>query len=81
MSDWTLGAVKAQNMEIVALCEQEGCKHLFVFNLDMLIEGVGPDFPLDDIPPMPCPRCGVAPLVIRLSFADPAPEAEEDSKG
>ena len=23
MSDWTLGAVKARNMEIVALCEQD----------------------------------------------------------
>jgi hypothetical protein len=78
MSDWTLGAVKARNMEIVALCDQEGCRHLFVFNLDQLIEGVGPDYKLADIPPMPCPRCGVSPLVIRLSFADP-PQEEEDS--
>ena len=78
MSDWTLGAVKARNMEIVALCEQESCRHMFVFNLDALIEGVGADYPLADIPPMECPNCGVSPLTIRLSFADPPPEAESD---
>ena len=76
MSDWTLGAVKARNMEIVALCDQEGCRHLFVFNLDALIEGVGPDYALADIPSMACPQCGVSPLVIRLSFAEPPPEGE-----
>jgi hypothetical protein len=76
MSDWTLGAVKARNMEIVALCEAEGCNHLFAFDLDALIEGVGPDYPLADIPPMPCPRCGTAPLLIRLSFPDP-PQDED----
>lgn len=76
MSDWTLGAVKARNMEINAFCEQGGCRHFFVFNLDALIEGVGPDYKLDDIPPMECPRCSGGPLVIRLSFADPPPEDE-----
>ena len=80
MSDWTLGAVKARNMEIVALCEQEGCRHLFVFNLAQLIEGVGPDFALDDIPSMECPQCGERPLTIRLSFADPPPEAEAEAE-
>jgi hypothetical protein len=76
MSDWTLGAVKERNMEIIALCEKEGCGHLYAFNLDTLIDGVGPDFRLDDIPPMPCRKCG-GPLVIRLSFAEPAPEPEQ----
>jgi hypothetical protein len=71
MSDWTLGAVKARNMEIVALCEAESCRHMFVFDLDALIAGVGSDYALDDIPAMDCPRCGVRPLLIRLSFADP----------
>ena len=80
MSDWTLGAVKARNMEIVALCDQEGCRHLFVFNLDQLIEGVGPDYKLADIPPMACPQCGVSPLVIRLSFADPPQEDEGEAE-
>ncbi len=75
MSDWTLGAVKARNMEINALCEQEGCRHLFIFNLDQLIEGVGLDYAIADIPPMACPQCG-GPLAIRLSFAEPAPEDE-----
>jgi hypothetical protein len=76
MTGWTLGAVKARNMEIVALCEQEGCRHLFTFNLDALIDGVGADYKVDDIPPMACPNCGVSPLVIRLSFADPPREVE-----
>ena len=62
MSEWTLGAVKARNMEINALCENEACRHLFTFNLDALIEGAGVDFPLADIPPMECPACGVGPL-------------------
>jgi hypothetical protein len=78
MSDWTLGAVKARNMEIVALCDQASCRHMFAFDLDALIEGVGADYRLDDIPPMACPHCGVSPLTIRLSFADPPPEAEDD---
>ena len=49
-----------------------------MFDLDALIAGVGPDYALDDIPPMNCPRCGVSPLTIRLSFADPPPESDED---
>jgi hypothetical protein len=76
MSDWTLGAVKARNMEIVALCENADCRHLFAFDLDALIEGAGADFRLDDIPAMNCPRCGAGPLLIRLSFPD-QPEAED----
>jgi hypothetical protein len=35
-------------MEIVALCEQESCRHLFIFHLDQLIEGVGADYKLAD---------------------------------
>jgi hypothetical protein len=78
LSDWTLGAVKARNMEIVALCEAESCRHMFVFDLEALIAGVGSDYALDDIPPMACPNCGVEPLTIRLSFADPPPESDEN---
>jgi hypothetical protein len=77
MSDWTLGAVKARNMEIVALCEAEGCRHMFAFDLDALIAGVGADHKLGDIPPLSCPKCWVKPLLNRLSFADPPPEPEE----
>ena len=76
MSDWTLGDVKARNMEIVALCEQVSCRHLFVFDLDQLIEGVGSDYKVGDIPPLTCPACGVEPLTIRLSFAEPLPGDE-----
>lgn len=76
MSEWTLGLVKARGMEIVALCDNVECRHLFAFDLDELIEGVGADFPVAEIPPLACPKCGQRPLVIRLSFADP-PGAEE----
>ncbi len=74
MSDWTLGAVKARGMEIVALCEAEGCRHLFAFDLEALIDGVGAEYKLDDIPPLSCPKCGAKPLTIRLSFPDPPAE-------
>jgi hypothetical protein len=77
MSDWTLGAVKARNMEIVALCDNEACRHLFSFDLEALIEGAGADFPLADIAPMNCPHCGTGPLTIRLSFVDPPRDEEE----
>ena len=76
MSDWTFGAVKARNMEIVALCEQEGCRHLFTFDLDQLIEGAGADYKVADSPPMTCPACGAGLLAIRLSFAEPPLERE-----
>jgi len=76
MSDWTFGDVQARNMEIVALCEQEGCRHLFSFDLDQLIEGAGADYTVADIPPMTCPTCGAGLLAIRLSFAEPPPEGE-----
>ena len=73
MSDWTLGAVKARNMEINALCENEACRHLFIFNLEMLIDGVGADYKLADIPPMECPTCGGGtarhPALVRRSAA------------
>ena len=69
MSDWTLGAIKARNMEINALCQNEACRHLFTFNLDALIEGAGADFLLADIPSMECRPAGWArsPFGFRLS--------------
>jgi hypothetical protein len=63
-------------MEIVALCEQEGCRHLFTFDLDQLTEGAGADCKPADIPPMRCLACGAGPLAIRLSFAEPPPEGD-----
>jgi hypothetical protein len=77
MSDWTLGDVKARNMEIVAICEQKDCRHLFTMKLDELIEGVGADYKLAEIPPLTCPACGNGQLVIRLSFPDP-PQGDQE---
>lgn len=78
MSDWTLGSIKAHNMEINALCEADGCRRLYTFNLDTLIAEAGADYKLDDMPSLACPACGVSPLTIRLSFAGPDPEVEGD---
>jgi hypothetical protein len=77
MSDWTFGDVKARNMEILAICEQQGCGHLFKFDLDQLIAGAGAEYKVVDIPPMTCPACNGGPLAVRLSFAEPQPEGEE----
>ena len=76
MSEWTFGLIKARGMEIVALCDNAECRHLFTFDLDGLIEGAGADFPLAEMPPLACPNCGQRPLTIRLSFPD-QPGAEE----
>ena len=74
MSDWTLGSIKAHNMELIALCEADGCNQLYAINLDPLIAEVGGDYHLDDVPPLACPACGAV-LLLRLSFPDP-PEGE-----
>ena len=77
MSDWTLGAVKARNMDLLAMCEASECGHIGFFDLDMLIDGAGPDFRIDDIPPMACPECGAKPLAIRLAMGGPPEERDQ----
>jgi hypothetical protein len=75
MSDWTLGSIKAHNMEIIALCEAEGCQTLYAVGLDPLIAELGADYTLASMPPLGCPACG-AMLQIRLSFADPSEDGD-----
>ena len=39
MSEWTLGQVKAMNLQLEASCRAEGgCRRFFVFDLDRLID-------------------------------------------
>ena len=67
MSDWTLGAVQARGMQLEASCKNEGCRHFYVFELGRLVEMVGADYLISDIPPMTCEHCG-APLTIELAM-------------
>ena len=66
MSDWTLGAVQARGMQLEASCKKESCRHFSVFELGRLIEMVGADYLISDIPPMTCESCG-GPLKIELA--------------
>ena len=72
-----MGAVKPRNMDINALCENEACRHLFTFNLDALIEGVGADYKLATIPPMTCPACDTGPALLPALLRRYRPEEEE----
>jgi hypothetical protein len=58
MSDWTLGAVRARGMLLEAYCQTEGCRQFFTFNLESLIDSVGADFLVSDIPELTCEACG-----------------------
>ena len=76
MSDWTLGAVKARNLQLEASCKAPDCGHFYVFDLDRLIASVGADYPLSGIPPMTCEHCGGL-LKIELAMLHPEPENGE----
>lgn len=67
MSDWTLGAVQARGMQLEASCKNESCRRFYVFELDRLIEIVGADYPISDIPQMTCENCS-GPLKIELAM-------------
>ncbi|MGH6767940.1 MAG: hypothetical protein ACRECO_02845 [Xanthobacteraceae bacterium] len=59
MSAWTLGQVKASNLALEGYCQTEGCDRFYVFDVDQLIEGAGPDFEVPEfIPNVNCTRCG-----------------------
>lgn len=67
MNEWTLGAVLAHGMQLEAHCKNEVCRRFFTFILPGLIESVGPDNLVSDIPPMDCEACG-GPLSIVLAM-------------
>jgi hypothetical protein len=80
MSGWTLGQVKAMNLQLEASCRAEGgCRRFFVFDLDRLIKSVGADYALSDIPPMTCEECG-RPLKIELASVPPSQEKEQENE-
>lgn len=67
MSDWTLGAVRARNMQLEAACKNENCGHFYAFDLAHLIGAVSADYLISGIPPMTCEACG-GPLKIELAM-------------
>ncbi len=73
MSDWTLGSAKAQHLALEAHCEAEGCRRFYRFDLDGLIDEAGPEFLIDDIPPLTCAACN-GPLKIVLASIPPGSE-------
>jgi len=74
MSDWTLGAVKDRNMDVMAFCETDGCRFMAIFGLDELIETFGRDFRIGDLPPMSCEVCGAGPMKVSLGMGGPPEE-------
>ena len=80
MSEWTFGAVKDRNMALEAYCRNEACRRFYVFDLDLLIASLGPDYLVSDIPHLDCEACGGA-MEIKLALVppeadSPAPQGE-----
>jgi hypothetical protein len=70
MTGWTLGKVKAGFLELEAYCQNDACRHFYALDIDGLIENLGADFALDDVPAVACPDCGGA-LKLKLAMLDP----------
>jgi sarcosine oxidase delta subunit len=68
MSDWTLGAVNERGMLLEAYCQTDGCKRFFTFDLKTLIDSVGADYLVSDIPELSCEACG-GPLEIKICIS------------
>lgn len=69
MSHWTLGAVSARSYKLEAYCHMEGCKKFFAFDLPILINALGADYLVTDIPEMNCEACG-GHLEIKICLSD-----------
>lgn len=74
---WTLGALRARNMQIHALCSNERCGRIFIADTDMLITHFGPEAPLSQFDGQTCEACN-SPLKIRLGFKDPDEDFDEE---
>jgi hypothetical protein len=69
---WTLGQIRAGNMQLEACCRTPGCHHFVTFDLDQLIENAGPDYELpDDCPGVTCPTCGATNMQFQLAMLHP----------
>jgi hypothetical protein len=68
MSDWTLGALRARAMSLELHCPNSDCRRFQVFDLDRLIEAVGEDFPVAEVPELACEACGT-PMLTKIALA------------
>jgi hypothetical protein len=68
---WTLGDIKARNLQLEAICRTPGCNTFVSFDLDKLIESAGPDYQLPDSPGVPCPKCGSVDMAFQLAYLHP----------
>lgn len=69
MSDWTLGTVSARGYMLEAYSQVESCRKFFAFDLPRLIDTVGADYLVADIPEMVCEACG-SHLEIKICISD-----------
>jgi hypothetical protein len=76
MTGWTLASVKARNLALEAYCQAEGCNRFYVFDLEALIDSVGGDYAVSDIPQMTCAACG-GPLKIMLAAVPPGQDDDD----
>lgn len=68
MTEWTLGALRDRAMSLELHCPKDGCRRFQVFDLDRLIDEVGEDFPVAEVPELACEACGT-PMLTRLALA------------
>ena len=71
LTTWTLGAIKERNLALEGYCQMEGCGHLYVFNVDNLISGMGADYVVPEIlPGVVCQECS-GDLKVKLAMGSP----------
>lgn len=70
LTTWTLGAIKARNLSLEGYCESEKCGHFYVFNVEELIVGFGPEWLVPEILPIACSACG-GQLKFKLAMVPP----------
>ena len=74
---WTLGGIRKMNLELEAACRTPGCGWFCSFNVEELIEQVGPDYWLPQAGPgIPCKQCGGT-LKFQVAYLHPAPDEKQ----
>ena len=70
-TSWTLLAIKQRNLVLEGYCQNDGCGHFYVFDVDRLIASVGPEYLVPEIlPDIACTACGGA-LRAKLAMMPP----------
>ncbi len=67
-SCWTLARVREMNLQLEGRCQAQGCAWFGVFDIDKLIEQLGPDYELpENAPGTSCGLCGSGPIKFQLA--------------